>query len=149
MRKRLRALKRCRLTIVFRACARGRCGCASRLALEAEARRSPCSGPGWISSYPPQTRNWREIASRGLLVSEFALVDHPAAKQNFPRRNRIISGLTRGTLVIEAALVIGIADHARAALEQGREVVLQLPRSIHSAIVEGMSQPDQVRRKTG
>jgi DNA processing protein len=86
--------------------------------------------------YPPTNKGLaQEIAERGLLVSEFAL-GAPAAKQNFPRRNRVISGLSRGTLVVEAALASGSLITARAALEQGREV-FAIPGSIHSPLSKG------------
>jgi DNA processing protein len=76
-----------------------------------------------------------EIAARGLLLSEYAL-GTPAAGHNFPRRNRLISGLARGCLVVEAALGSGSLITARVASEQGREV-FAIPGSIHSPLSKG------------
>jgi DNA processing protein len=88
-------------------------------------------GTGLDQVYP---RSHRELASRlaskGLLLSEFSLGTPPLA-QNFPMRNRIIAGLTLGTLVVEAALQSGSLITARLASEAGREV-FAIPGSIHA-----------------
>ena len=93
-------------------------------------------GTGIDIVYP--TRNAElaaEIARSGLLVSEFAL-GTPAIAHNFPRRNRLISGLARGCLVAEAALASGSLITARCAADQGREV-FAIPGSIHSPLSKG------------
>jgi len=93
-------------------------------------------GNGVDVTYPKKNRELaEEISGRGLLVSEFPLGSAPAA-QNFPRRNRLISGLAQGCLVVEAALASGSLITARTAAEQGREV-FALPGSIHSALSKG------------
>lgn len=76
-----------------------------------------------------------EIGERGLLLSEFPL-GTPALAHHFPRRNRVISGLARGCLVVEAAIASGSLITARMAAEQGRDV-FAIPGSIHSPVSKG------------
>jgi DNA processing protein len=93
-------------------------------------------GTGLDRVYPAQHRDLaHRIAQRGVLLSEYPLGTSPLSS-NFPRRNRIISGLSVGTLVVEAALQSGSLITARMALEQGREV-FAIPGSIHSTQSRG------------
>jgi DNA processing protein len=86
--------------------------------------------------YPKQHRVLaHRIAQRGILLSEYALGTPPLAA-NFPKRNRIIAGLSRGTLVVEAALQSGSLITARLAIEQGKDV-FAIPGSIHSTQARG------------
>ncbi len=93
-------------------------------------------GTGLDKVYPAANRDLaHQLAQQGALLSEFPLGMPPLAA-NFPRRNRIISGLSLGCLVVEASLQSGSLITARLALEQGREV-FAIPGSIHSPQAKG------------
>ncbi|KAA3649661.1 MAG: DNA-protecting protein DprA [Proteobacteria bacterium] len=93
-------------------------------------------GTGADRIYPARNQALaRQIADHGAIVTEFPLGTQVAA-HNFPRRNRIISGLAQGVLVVEAALNSGSLITARLASEQGREV-FAIPGSIHSPQSKG------------
>ncbi|MBE7420565.1 MAG: DNA-protecting protein DprA [Ideonella sp.] len=106
-------------------------GAAHTGALNGKAGTIAVVGTGLDRVYPRAHRELaHRIAEHGLIVSEFALGTEPLAA-NFPQRNRIIAGLSLGTLVVEAALESGSLITARLALEAGREV-FAIPGSIHS-----------------
>jgi DNA processing protein len=93
-------------------------------------------GTGLDRVYPRQHRDLaHQIAKRGLILSEYPLGTPPLAP-NFPRRNRLISGLSQATLVVEAALQSGSLITAKQALEQGRDV-MAIPGSIHATQSKG------------
>ncbi|HYE38385.1 MAG TPA: DNA-processing protein DprA, partial [Ramlibacter sp.] len=115
-------------------------GAAHQGALEAAAAEAMATiavvGTGLDRVYPRQHLELaHRIADRGMIVSEYPL-GTPPLKENFPRRNRIIAGLSQGTLVVEAALQSGSLITARMAAEQGKEV-FAIPGSIHSPHARG------------
>lgn len=115
------------------------------LGIDAAAHRGGLAGPGSTIAvvgtgldriYPARNEALaRQIAEQGVIISEFPLGMPPLA-HNFPRRNRIIAGLTLGCLVVEAAERSGSLITARLAAEAGREV-FAIPGSIHSPLSKG------------
>lgn len=109
---------------------------AHRGGLACSASSIAVVGTGLDRIYPARNKQLaHQLAEQGLILSEFAL-GTPVRSGHFPRRNRIISGLSRGVLVVEAALGSGSLITAREALEQGREV-FAIPGSIHSPLARG------------
>nr|VFJ64899.1 MAG: DNA protecting protein DprA [Candidatus Kentron sp. DK] len=111
-------------------------GAAHRGAMAAGGRTVAVMGTGLDRVYPARHREIAlEIVENGACVSEFPLGAPPVAA-NFPRRNRIISGLCLGVLVVEATTRSGSLITARLAAEQGREV-FAIPGSIHNPLARG------------
>lgn len=109
---------------------------AHRGALEADGRTIAVMGNGLSVIYPATNSDLAEkIEASGALVSEFPMAARPKPR-NFPRRNRIISGLTLGTVVVEASNRSGALITARLAGEQGREV-FAVPGEIFSELSTG------------
>ena len=121
------------------------------LGIDAAAHAGACSavsghgstiaitGTGLDLVYPAKHRALaHRIAEQGCLLSEYP-IGTAAIAANFPRRNRLISGMSLGVLVVEAALQSGSLITARSALEQGREV-FAIPGSIHSPLAKGCHQ---------
>ena len=116
--------------------ARGLDAVAHAAALDAGGATVGVLGNGIGVIYPAANRVlYERVAAGGLLLSEFPPGERPHAG-SFPRRNRLISGLARATVVIEAALGSGALITATSALDQGREV-LAVPGSITSAVSSG------------
>jgi DNA processing protein len=119
--------------------ARGIDGCAHRGALAAGGRTVAVLGSGLDRVYPPEHRRLAAaVASCGALLSEFPLGSEPEA-WHFPLRNRVISGLARGVVVVEAAARSGALVTARLALDEGREV-MAVPGHPAAATAAGANQ---------
>ncbi|MCX8048538.1 MAG: DNA-processing protein DprA [Methylohalobius sp.] len=111
-------------------------GAAHQGALAGGGQTIAVVGTGPDLVYPPQHRNlMAEIVKKGAIVSEFP-PGTPVRAKHFPRRNRLIAGLSMGTLVVEAGTKSGSLITARFALEEGREV-MAIPGSIHNPQSKG------------
>lgn len=114
-------------------------GTAHNGALEVKAPTIAVIATGIDRVYPAKHREMaHKIADNGAIVTEFPIGTQPKSG-NFPRRNRIISGLSYGTLVVEAAQKSGSLITARLAMEQNREV-FAIPGSIHNPLARGCHQ---------
>lgn len=122
--------------VIVSGLARGIDAAAHEGALSVDGMTIAACGTGLDRVYPAANKQLAErIAQNGLLISEFNLGTLPS-RGNFPRRNRIIAGLSHGTLVIEAARESGSLITARLALEAGRDV-FALPGSVHNPLARG------------
>ena len=129
------SLARAGMTIVS-GLARGIDGIAHRAALDAGGRTVAVLGSGLLNIYPPEHRGLAdEIPKQGAVLSEFPLHQRPTPGL-FPQRNRIISGLSCGVIIVEATRTSGSLYTARHAMEQGR-LVFAVPGQATSIASEG------------
>jgi len=119
--------------------ARGIDAISHKGALRADGRTMAVLGSGLVVPYPPENKGLMDkIASSGCVISEFP-PGTPPDKENFPRRNRLISGLSLGVLVVEATSDSGSLITAGYAIEQGREV-FAVPGNIISSNSKGTNE---------
>lgn len=125
--------------LVVSGLARGIDAAAHRGALKADGRTIGVLGGGFCRFYPEEHESLaRQMAERGAVMSEYPMRMAPLA-QNFPRRNRVISGLSRGVVIVEAAQRSGALITANCALEQGRDV-FAVPGPMRSVTSQGTHQ---------
>lgn len=126
----------CRYFTIVSGLASGVDAIAHRVTLKNGGKTVAVLGCGVDKVYPPENLQlYKEVAEKGLIVSEYALGELPIA-YNFPARNRIITGLSRGVLVTEAGEKSGTMITVNHALDQGREVFV-VPGSIYNRLSAG------------
>ncbi len=122
--------------VIVSGLARGIDSAAHRACLKSGGKTVAVTGSGLNWIYPPENKSlFLEIAEKGLILSEYKLGTKPDGK-NFPQRNRIIAGLTLGTLVIETKTSGGALNTASIALNEGREV-FAVPGNLGATTSEG------------